>query len=1287
MLSQWKKILLVVVFWQCLFCGQIFAAVDISDVPLDAKSYAAPANIMFVLDDSGSMDWETMTSESSGLFSGQRYVFDNPGDNIYSNSYVLSDEQRTYWKSQWYGYNRMYYNPSVSYSPWPELDDADPDNPRSHPNVSGVTFNLSSTYLQFLTLPEGAAIIIADDNDSSTFSVLAGSWYESGASPEYNGTSKYSWDASGRVRWTLDVPEADTYQVWAWWSSGAGWDRDTSAKYTVSDASGTTEYIKNQTANYGQWSLLGNHYFAAGETYVDMQHGTGGGAASADAIKIIQGGTSLIDIPRSHYYVYSDSEDRPYLVTIDGGVINYYAVSVTGSGSTERLDSLELDSTPPADVVTTRTYAEERQNFANWYSFYRRRELTATAAVSTVISNMSGVQIGISSINDRINQEVVKIKVGGVDQTDTLLSALYGLVLYGNGTPLRRGLEDVGQYFHQDDGNTGGIGACPYWAAEDGGECQQSFAIVMTDGYWNGGDPSVVNEDGDNGLPYADTYYRTLGDVAMKYWERDLSSSLSDLVPTSTADTANWQHLVTYGVSFGVTGSLNPDAYDLTSSPPPDIPWPNPAYGDAYKIDDLYHASVNGHGTFLSAGDPVELVESLLAIMENIEDRLGSASSVSVNGDQLYKEIDDNTYIFQSKYDTVGWVGDLRAYKVDSTTGDIDLSDPTWSAAEVWDDYDWTSRWDERAIITFNGTYGVPFRYDSLTSTQQALLNADSTEAGKVLNYIRGDGSNEESGSDSGPYRDRTSRLGDIVHSSPVYNEGLLFAGANDGMLHVFIAQGDDAGKELFSYVPSQVIPNLSLLTDPSYAHKYYVDLTPTVEEIKISGIKKTLLVGGMKAGGIGYFALDITDLTAYDTSTGSYSVSTYTETELANRVMWEFPGLSTSADDLADIGYSFSNSYLVKSNNSSYPWVVIMGNGYNSPDGQSVLFILNPADGTVIKKIELGGGPDNGLATPSVIDVDGDNKVDYIYAGDLLGQLWKVDVSSSSISDWEVAYKSGGAGVPLFSAVGPSGLDQPITSMPDVMYHPAKDGYLVLFGTGRYLGDSDLSDTSTQTVYGVWDYGDDSDDSEYLGYVERPAVTVSNLSSRSTLLEQTAEIDNYFYDPDGDGEGTYLRIMSDNDITWKTESDSDSDWDDPSDSEDNNIGWYFDLPIEGERVVSRMLIRENRAIYISFIPQVTACSASGKSILNEVDAKDGSRLSSPVFDINGDGVIDENDTVEIGGNSFVVSGLMMDGEGQAPAILSLGTEEIKYISNTSGSIETYREKGIRLGVSSWREF
>ncbi|OPX37668.1 MAG: hypothetical protein B1H12_04395 [Desulfobacteraceae bacterium 4484_190.2] len=666
--------------------------------------------------------------------------------------------------------------------------------------------------------------------------------------------------------------------------------------------------------------------------------------------------------------------------------------------------------------------------------------------------------------------------------------------------------------------------------------------------------------------------------------------------------------------------------------------------------------------------------------------------------------------MFQSSYDTENWTGDVKAYQVctnltgncaGKNIGDIIKSPYVWSANEKLEGLNWNTG---KKIVTYNGTdAGQPFRWGNLTTHQQTALNSDST----LLDYLRGDITNEVAS--GGTFRDRFARLSDMVHSSPTFENGVLYAGGNDGMLHAFAAADDEpyagavGGEELFAYVPNLVYDNLSQLADPNYTHKYFVDLTPTVKAgVDISGVSTTVLIGGLGKGGRGYYALDVTD-------PGNWT----SESNVAGKVMWEYPKAGVTDDDM---GYSFSKPAIIESNdddvNGGSGWIVIFGNGYNSQNGHAVLYILNPETGAIIKKIDTGVDGCNGLSTAVPIDVDYDNKVDYVYAGDLRGNVWKFDLTDTDYTKWEVAFNDGTDDQPLFQAQGPGGTTQPITAKPDIMYHPTEHGYMVLFGTGQYLGESDISDTTAQSFYGIWDYGDDEDDSEYLGPFNRGFDhELSNQPTTVTLLAQQV-IPSEPPDPNApdfwtvtinagqpDEYDLLLRLTTDNEIVWETMADPDGNQNPPeflpdlSDSVDNHAGWYFDLPLSGERGTVDMMIRGGVLIAISYIPEDTPCGYGGDSVIHEMNAASGARLTRPQFDINGDGVIDDNDMINIGTAEnpiwVVPTGMKKEGQLQPPAILidPEGDVEIKYFSSSSGTIETVYERPPLLGISYWREF
>jgi len=1238
---------------------------------------------------------------------------------------------------------------------------------------------------------------VVTDNSADSVSadavkfVLSDGWDWATSSEAYN--DNYYWtskDGTYTAAWRPNVGQGQ-YHVYASWVDNA--TRSHFVPYTIDFAFGSTVSMVNQSQDDGGWYWLGIYDFDAGDGKIELNYTRSGifDTVSADAIRLLPTAATTVDIKNAHYYAWSDQQSRPYLVVVDGGALRYWAVDDGNNNGLIEAGELAETTAPPDDIRSTRTYSEERQNFANWFQYYRKRDLVTRYAIGKVIVSMQGVRIGMRGINGVLVQPVLNVKVGGEDYTTLLLDGLYNYRLDGHrsATPLRQGLEEVGRYFDQDDDDDGGIGPSPIATEDEGGACQQNFAVVFTDGFYNGLPPHVGNADGDNGIPFADTGINTLADVAMHYYENDLADNVEDRVPINPADDAIHQHMVSYGVTFGVYGTMNPDDYDLENCTGLDCPqWPVPitAGNDKrLKIDDLWHASVNGHGTFMSASDPEALVQAFLMVMQNIESRIGSAASVSVNGDELYGKLDEGVRMYQSSYTSDGWTGDVKAYEVDADTGHVDTTSWVFSAAAMLE----SRTWDDRIIATYDGeSNGIPFRFDDLTEDQKNHLvdtaEVDYTQARSRLQYLRGERSLEEQ--HGGPFRTRYKVLGDIVHSSPVFEAGALYVGGNDGMLHAFDATN---GSELFAFAPNLVFRNLKDLSKPTYAHRYYVDQTPVIKRgVDLGGGNKiTLLTGGLGKGGQGYYALDITD----------HEMIT-SETQLVNRVMWEYPrtgpaavitaatdaspivvtaaghGFATgdtvtitgvegntaangtwtvTADgadpdnkfslngsggngaysccgvarykdpDMDDLGYSYSKPAIVPSNDADR-WIMLFGNGYNSMNSHAVLFIIDPVTGTLLKKLDTGAGNCNGLSSPVAVDVNHDGLVDYAFAGDLKGNLWKFDLTGD-MSNWGVAYSDGSDLKPLFQAK--DGLNpQPITTKPDVMQHCGKDGMMVIFGTGKYLGDYDYQHNKVQTVYGIWDYSENEDAGEYLGSFERGSTPMlSNQPNTVKMLQQTELPGDYFA-----LDGKPLRVLTNNPATdsdppdeeWLTTSlDSTgltcsyTDGEGTVACDPNSVGttpdpteyagWYFDLPATGERVASDLMIRDSKVIYIGFVPEQSPCGTGGNSWVMEQDACSGGRLSKAQFDINGDGVVDSNDLlvltdadgnpIDENGNLLnpdddpilvAPTGMMYPGRLLPPAILRTGNEEIKYFSTNVGNIVTMRERGVPMGVIYWME-
>lgn len=669
---------------------------------------------------------------------------------------------------------------------------------------------------------------------------------------------------------------------------------------------------------------------------------------------------------------------------------------------------------------------------------------------------------------------------------------------------------------------------------------------------------------------------------------------------------------------------------------------------------------------FVFANDPVRLVEGLARAFDQIGRRRSSAAAIASNSTQL----NTDTAVFQARFDSTRWSGSLRSMRLNAN-GTV--------GTQLWDAAAEMPAAASRNILTHNGTNGVAFSWANLSATQRTQLNVGpgnvaDTQGSARVDYLRGSRSGERA--NGGSFRDRDQVLGDIINSNPFYvrqqyfgyerlpgAEGssyrafytgnatrtpMLYVGANDGMLHAFNAE---TGREVFAYIPRSVYPKLWELTDPDYndRHLFYVDGSPYVGEAYMGGAWGTYLVSGLGAGGRSVFAINVTTPTSVTNSS----------------VMWEYTE--------ADLCYTFSQPQIARLPNGS--WAAIFGNGYPKTSGSyqcttsgAFLYVVNLSNGTLIRKIPVDAGDiaydgaNNGLSSPALVDANGDRVIDTVYAGDLYGNLWKFDLSAADPSQWRVANQVSTRGRPLFSARNGEGQRQPITASPEVGRHP-DGGFMVYFGTGRYVAEGDPTDLTVQSFYGIWDRPGMGDSNE----VAYTAATRGTLLQQQTILTETTV------------SGRDVRTVSANGVDWTTQR-----------------GWFMDLvqpttppTRQGERVVSPPILRFGRAIFSTLVPSTSSCSFGGTSWLMELEALSGQRLPETVLDVNGDGVFNADDYA----GGVPVSGMRSSvGITSTPAIISAGAREFKVQSgsDTSGTnegVQVTTERGSdRPPRGSWRQ-
>lgn len=625
-----------------------------------------------------------------------------------------------------------------------------------------------------------------------------------------------------------------------------------------------------------------------------------------------------------------------------------------------------------------------------------------------------------------------------------------------------------------------------------------------------------------------------------------------------------------------------------------------------------------------------------------------------------------------------GWDGKSTADRLDALTSVDNRNILTWSdTTGAGTAFKWTA---DTAIAYSNAQKKALFGLSA--SENDSVLTSLATLGRNIINYIRGDRSLEGT-TDTAPLRVRTSRQGDIVNSEIWYTGGpisnysmgyaafvkaqkdrtpVLYVGGNDGMLHGFSATN---GSELLAYVPRGVVGGLKKLTDKDYQHQYYVDGSPMTGDIKDGDIWKTMLVGTLGAGGKGYFLLDVTNPSNFtaasvvkDRTRGNSEVtatcSALTDTALKT--------CNDNVADNADIGNITSRpgrnpaslqeaTQITRLNNGR--WAVVMGNGYNSSNQRPVLLVQYLDGDRELKRIQAttdsigsGNAKDNGLASPALVDLNGDGKTDVVYAGDNLGNLWKFDITSTDATNWGVAFAS----QPLFTARGPVTLNgttreqlQPITAAPIVRANDRSattgtgastktlpvGGMMIAFGTGRNVTANDRRTDVTQnvqTLYSVLDntrYRMNSGNTALEVHpgdstVPTPAV-VGTMNSTGKLLAQQS-----ITKVTGGMKADDATITANQELTAETWS--------------KYKGWYLDFPATGERMLKPMQFFDGSNILAVYSESPDGTKNSESDNINEscvpvkvdtsagaqwrtlVNIMDGKRPTIQLIDTNNDG-------------------------------------------------------------------
>lgn len=1109
------------------------AITDISNSPLNSSNNVQP-NISFTLDDSGSMDWEVLLGTNSGAAFSTYTTNNSVAPGFIGCGYTISNATTG----------------SLA-------DDCSTTNKNN--GVLNFSAGSISMYEFGYLFPNGFK---SDAKLYGVSSIL-------GIAP----ISKNSYFRSSDYN-PMYYNSTITYQPWA-----------NTTNYTFSNATPTavkshpiytgsvnldlTSNIDGSIYNDPEWGFS----FLPGTTipFVSVpgtKYWNGSSWATFGSDYLVTSGQNfLVSMP---YYAstFYNKDTTCTTSNITSGACTY------APNGTTMLRKYEIKATT-STYPSGRTYVAEMQNFANWFQYYRKRKLMLAGAMGQVLPNVNNIYGGVSTLSNTYQNPPSPLVLDNFATTgySNTLEVIYKNTATTD-TPTKAAMKFVGDQFMN---NTSIIKYA----------CQSNANIVLTDGYANASGPATTTYDQTKygtGVPYQSIYSGSLADQALYYYSTNLRPDLSPLgvVPHDLStgqinpDLNNNLHLNTYAVTLGSLGLFYGNStYGITNATtnafttPPAWVNPNTDYSPT-AVDDLWHATINGRGAMYTASNPSDVKTFLNSIISNILTKSASRSSVGVSSINV---TGTNNNVYDGSYNASNWFGDLVNYTVSTTTGKVS-STALWSSQTVLD----AKPIANRNIATYSGSAGIVFdstlAATATTMYNQLNTNSTSLDAAFVLSYLRGDRTKE---TPSGPYRSRTHLLGDI-NADPVYVQGgmasyvdpgystyysslanrtaVVFQGANDGMLHAFSASNGD---ENWAYVPKLVFPNLQKLSATPYSHQYYVDGTPVFNDVDFGNTGgtvttpdwRTMMVGGLKAGGKGFYALDITSTTASSAANA------------ASKVLWEFPNASTPTATANNVGYSFGKPLIVKTADKG--WVVLLSSGYNNTtgDGQGHLFVLNAKTGALIQDISTGSGSVTSPSGLSGISAwqntpQYDAKTDAAYGGDLDGNLWKFDLTAYPYKVFKLA-----------QVTDNSGVGQPITTAPELSKN-SQGQRTLYFGTGQLLGNSDLGSTQTQSIYAIVDRLDNT--------------TITNLRTTS-LLKKTVTVDA----------GTLNRHISQEAMDWSTYR-----------------GWYFDLPASSERVAGDIQILNGVLVFASNIPSISACSSS--AFLYSISAENGGELPIQVF-------------------------------------------------------------------------
>jgi type IV pilus assembly protein PilY1 len=1216
---------------------------DVAQVPLaNSPTDAVLPNLMFLLDDSGSMAWNYMPdnifrdsggsilknckrcTSSSGSCSGPGGTGSNGHQcgNDESDPDSSSNTAPTqYGEAPFYApvFNKIWYNPNVTYAPGLDfegnsLGNANPSNASDDAYLGGGNTNVVGGFKE----------VIYCNTSSPTGANLTDP-----TKCRKNGIHNVS-------------PYAGTTSYFLYWGqTGAN------VGFPTSGSSGffNKVLVSNSNAHYYN---IAPHEYCSDANLVNCALATAAGASP--------GSPNTIAAPLRYCKTVADATSTAVVSGNSGGLPRcqkkYHKTNYPYPryGRFTRVDIVASTATYPKGPLSVRTdcaaagfctYQEEIQNFANWWSYYRTRmSLFKTATGRAFLAIDDRFRIGFITINP--NSPVSADKFLGVAKFDATQKKAWYNLLYAqktNGsTPNRTALHRVGRYYA---GETAGI--------NDGMKpdpleysCQQNFALLTTDGYWNDSFSSIGNVDNSNsgyttraygaydgGLTGAGS---TLADVAAYYYQTDLRTTgpyAVNNVPTSSRDQNPMQHMVTFTLGLGLEGFMDYQS-DYETATTGDFAkikagtnnacswttgtcnWPVPSSNDPSTLDDLWHAAVNGRGKYFSASDPNSLTQGLQSALAALNIQTAAAAASATSSPNI---TETDNFIYSSTFRTVKWDGEIVAQRIDTVSGNV-LPGIVWSAQALLDGKTSASS-DSRDIFTIDEGAGgkrKPFTYASLTSapvgtigaerayfdnkcttfSQCALLTAAqkavANDGEKLVNWLRGwrEGEAFTAPETNPPFRAREHILGDPVNATPAFMKAPRFGWTDAVTPDYATFKLANEGRQATLFIAANDGMLHALNGDTGNEMWAYVPRLVMPELHRLATENWTVThefnvdgspeVMDAYVGG-SWKTILIAGLN--HGGRGYYALDVTNPT--SPTVLWEICHDATICAVVdQDMGYTHGNPVITK-RASNGKWVALLTSGINnvSPgDGKGYLYVVDLATGAILSKIGTGVGDTTTPSGLTHIAAYADNfNIDNKAKYVYGGDLYG--------NVWKFDLTTAANKVTRLAELKDgSGKPQSITARMELALIDGNP--IVYVGTGRYMGTDDLVDPATlgnqwayqQSIYAIKDQG-----SEYgnfrAGNVEQSKIIVQGPTSRTTSLYC--------------GDATKPECYT---IDWATKD-----------------GWFVDLNPDndspGERVNLDLQLVQGTLIVVSNVPNNNACTVGGDSWIYQFDYRGGTFVQS----------------------------------------------------------------------------